>query len=272
MFSVPANHRFAKFISGDGRLIRVLGGRPHQQPDFHGSVVYAAAVMFLAFAVTLFPELNGPGFIGHGPRVKSLRVFQQHGANEGAESAAHERARFGFDSGERRGSDTAVRRTKAHFGREVPIAWFGPVVRMILREGRRCDGRFTGNAQEGNGTRDRLVEDDSLRRLGDRVQRGAARAILAAMPRGVLGIAFRPGRMMGSCAFRVVGLGVVGMLAVMVRGCGVAVRVTPDQRFEVAGGNARQPKHHTPRRNDASGERKLCLAARHLVNPLKAPS
>ena len=68
-------------------------------------------------------------------------------------------------------------------------------------------------------------------------------------------------------------LGIGGVLVMRMAFVGVcdrlvAVRITAEQRFQVAGRNARQPKHHTSRRNDAETERKLWLAVRHTVSSL----
>ena len=52
----------------------------------------------------------------------------------------------------------------------------------------------------------------------------------------------------------------------------VAKRIAAEQRFETASRNARQPKHHTSRRNDAESERKFWLAVSHAFNPLLASS
>ena len=49
-----------------------------------------------------------------------------------------------FKSDEGGRGEAAVRRAKAHLGREDPIAWFGLAVRRILREGNKvADGDTT---------------------------------------------------------------------------------------------------------------------------------
>src|ERR1035437_1111770 len=74
-------------------------------------------------------------------------VFQRHGANGSVESAAHERALRGFNSGESRRGEAVERRAKTHFRREDPIAWFGLAQRLAWGRGEHMLRR---RAQEGN--------------------------------------------------------------------------------------------------------------------------
>ena len=64
-----------------------------------------------------------------------------------------------------------------------------------------------------------------------------------------------------SCVLRVMRMLVVGVLKSF-----AAMRFAAEQSFQVASRNARHPKHHTHRRNNAEGERKFWLAVRHVFS------
>src|ERR1035437_128914 len=62
-----------------------------------------------------------------------------------AQASALAHAPFKSDEGGRR--EAVERRTKTHFGREDPIAWFGSAQRLAWGSGERV---LTRRAQEGN--------------------------------------------------------------------------------------------------------------------------
>lgn len=217
----------------------------------------------------LFPGIHSGDSTGHGLRVngsaRSIDTEQTEALNRCARDAQ------GFNSDGRGRGETAVRRTKTHLRREDPVAVLSLAVRRILQDGERCGLRFLEHAQEGKWMERGLAEDDWLRSLHDRFQRGAAGLLLALMLVGTVRPAFGSVRMVSVGIVRVRRGGdmlAMRMPFVGLRNSFVAVGLAAKEWFQATGRNRCQPKHHTSRRNDAKSEWKCWLAVRHVVNPL----
>ena len=99
-------------------------------------------------------------------------------------------ARTDSTQARRGGGEAAEGRAKTHPWRKGPITTPSLAVRRILEDGERCGVCFNEHAEESDWMEGRPAEDDRLRGLHDRLQRGAARIFLAIMLVGIVGIAF----------------------------------------------------------------------------------
>ena len=129
----------------------------------------------LIFAVTLFPANPSGRSAGYGSWVKSL------GPTE-ALNQPRTRARFGFDSGESRRGEAAVRRAWTHLWCEDAFASFGLALRFVLGRGKHWITRRTNLAEKIERLKDRLGDNQ---RLGDlsRCHQGGATGVVAAIRR-----------------------------------------------------------------------------------------
>ena len=112
--------------------------------------------------------------------MKSLRAFQQHGANGSVEPGAHERAQW-IQLAERRRGETAVSRAKTNLRREDTFASFSLALWFVFGRGNHWIARLKNRAEKMQRLKEWLDDNERVGDLSRCHQSGATGVVAAVM-------------------------------------------------------------------------------------------